>query len=273
MTRSRGYVFTLNNYTAEEEEALKLTPCEYLLYGREKGEKGTPHLQGFVYFKNARSFNAVQKLFGSRYHLESQRGTISQACDYCKKEGDWQEVGTQPIGAVGKKCTTAERAKKNKRLLETDLATLVENGEINIKEVPLLKKAKTILAQEGRPYQAEGVRGLWIWGPPGTGKTHMAHEQYPGAYIKAQNKWFDGYQGEEAIILDDLDTDVLGHYLKIWADKWACNGEIKGGTVALRHKVFVVTSNYEIEDLFKEKNMAEAVFRRFRIINKKSKQF
>lgn len=43
---------------------------------------------------------------------------------------------------------------------------------------------------------------------------------------------------------------MLGHYLKIWADKWACTGEVKGGTVPLCHHRFVVTSNYTIAELF-----------------------
>lgn len=91
----------------------------------------------------------------------------------------------------------------------------------------------------------------------------MAREQYPGAYLKAQNKWWDGYQGQEAVILDDLDTDALGHHIKIWADRYTCTGEIKGSTVPLFHKVFCVTSNYTPEQLFKDPAMAEAVRRRF----------
>lgn len=53
--------------------------------------------------------------------------------------------------------------------------------------------------------------------------------------------------------MDDLDFaggQMLGHYLKIWADKWACTGEVKGGTVPLCHKRFIVTSNYTIAELF-----------------------
>lgn len=71
--------------------------------------------------------------------------------------------------------------------------------------------------------------------------------------MKAQNKWFDGYKGEPTIIIDDLDYNggqTLGHYLKIWADKWACTGEVKGGTVPLNHRQFIITSNYSIQDIF-----------------------
>ena len=84
-------------------------------------------------------------------------------------------------------------------------------------------------------------------------------------YIKAQNKWFDGYAGERVILLDDLDTNILGHYLKIWSDKYSCQGEVKGGTVKLRHHVFVVTSNYSIKELFKDdEQMHDAIKRRFK---------
>jgi hypothetical protein len=73
---------------------------------------------------------------------------------------------------------------------------------------------------------------------------------------------FDGYEGEETIILDDLDSDCLGHYLKIWMDKWSCKGETKGGTIHLQHHRFIVTSNYKIEDLIKDPVMAEAIRKR-----------
>jgi hypothetical protein len=43
---------------------------------------------------------------------------------------------------------------------------------------------------------------------------------------------------------------MLGHYLKIWADKYPCTGEIKGATVQLKHHRFIVTSNKDIDDLF-----------------------
>jgi hypothetical protein len=109
------------------------------------------------------------------------------------------------------------------------------------------------------------VKGHWYWGPPGTGKSHKARADYPNSYLKSQNKWWDGYQGQPTVIIDDLDTDCLAHHLKIWADKYSCSGEVKGGTVPLQHTALIVTSNYAIEQLFKDEIMAAAIRRRFKV--------
>lgn len=62
--------------------------------------------------------------------------------------------------------------------------------------------------------------------------------------------------------MDDLDvvkgsalSFEIGHLLKIVADKYGCFGEIKGGTVALRHETFIVTSNYLPEDIWDDYSM------------------
>jgi len=124
-------------------------------------------------------------------------------------------------------------------------------------------------------YEHHECRGYWFVGPPGTGKTHHARTVFgDDVYIKAQNKWWDGYKGEKIVVLDDLDTGCLGHHLKIWADKWACNGEIKGATVALQHSHLIVTSNYSIQELWpkdEDFQLREALARRFQVVafNKK----
>lgn len=263
MAKSRAYVFTLNNWSPEDEARVKDLGAQYYVYGKEVGESGTPHLQGFLYFKNQRTFNSLKKKLPTA-HLEKAKNTRA-AIEYCKKDGDYVEHGDPPQKNGGD--SQEERALRNKRLREAPLNDLVDGGELRILDVKRLKQARDILAQEGSPYVAEDVRGVWIHGPPGTGKTHMARNEYGDVfYIKAQNKWFDGYNREKVIVLDDLDKggSCLGHYLKIWADKWACSGEIKGGTVNLVHEKFIVTSNYTPSDLWPDDDeMRKAIERRF----------
>jgi len=90
--RSRGYAMTINNYTEEEYELLKnelhSNTVESYVIGKEVGEKGTKHLQIYIYWKNGKSFNAMKKQF-PRAHIEKAKGNKQQNYDYCKKEGDY----------------------------------------------------------------------------------------------------------------------------------------------------------------------------------------
>jgi len=99
MSRSTRYCFTLNNYTADEVGRLasNSTLFKYLVFGREVGDNGTPHLQGFFITEHRISFEVAKLRLGSqRVHLEAARGTSSQAATYCKKDGDYDEFGEVP---------------------------------------------------------------------------------------------------------------------------------------------------------------------------------
>ena len=87
--RGRRWCFTLNNYTLREYNDV----CEWLtqnaqsfIVGQEKGDQGTDHLQGYLEFKNARSFNVLKDNL-PRAHIEKAKSGRESNCAYCRKEG------------------------------------------------------------------------------------------------------------------------------------------------------------------------------------------
>lgn len=97
----RNVCFTLNNYIEQDITALNEiyeTYMSYLIVGREVGEQGTPHLQGYFELKKQQRFETLKKRL-PRYHLEARKGTAEQAIKYCKKECNFIERGA-PKGTM-----------------------------------------------------------------------------------------------------------------------------------------------------------------------------
>jgi len=99
MSKTRGYTFTINNYTCDDidqyiDEATS-DSTQYSICGFEVGDKGTPHMQCYIYYKNAIHFDSFKKRF-PRAHILSSRGTPQQNYEYCSKDGDYMETGELP---------------------------------------------------------------------------------------------------------------------------------------------------------------------------------
>jgi len=258
---AKRWVFTYNNYTLEIESLIKGLDCAYCCYGREVGESGTPHLQGCICFNTQKRLTACKKILPSA-HWEIMRGNIVEASDYCKKDGEFEEFGLMPEIDNG--------ANEKKRWSDAIAACKAGNlddvpDDIRLKYYRTCKEiAKDFMV---KAVDCDGVTGVWIYGPSGTGKSRLARQDYPDSYLKMQNKWWDGYQGEDSVILDDFDCKELGHLLKIWADRYSFVAETKGGAINIRPKKFVITSNYSIDDLFPDGELNAAIKRRFRVIH------
>jgi len=106
LSKAKRWCFTLNNYIDGEvgllSDILESDHVSYGIYGKETGENGTPHLQGYVIFAQEKRLTQVKALLGARYHLEVSRGTPKEASDYCKKDGNFNEYGTCPASAAKK---------------------------------------------------------------------------------------------------------------------------------------------------------------------------
>jgi hypothetical protein len=107
-------------------------------------------------------------------------------------------------------------------------------------------------------------RNFWYWGDTGTGKSRKAREN-TSLYLKKRNKWWDGYDNEECVLIEEWSPDMkttTAQELKIWADIYSFPAEIKGGMIVIRPRMLIITSNYKIEECFEERDV-EAIKRRF----------
>jgi len=279
MSKVRNYCFTLNNYTAEDEAVVRAWEgVKYLVAGREIAPStGTPHLQGFVVFTSQRTLGGLKKLDG-RIHWEAAVA-FDRAIEYCKKEGNYFEVGTPPMPAAAKGVAGGELEKVRwKRIIEAvetdDLAWLKENeprvyaeGERTISSIRKRCRAE--------PVALEVLDNEWWYGPTGTGKSRKAFETYPDAYRKdPKERWWDGYSGEEVVIVDDFDKFQVsqGGDMKRWMDHYPFLAPIKGGYMKVRPKKIIVTSNYHPSEIWDDDQTREPIMRRVKIVHMESER-
>lgn len=240
-SRSRNWVFTLNNFTSVDVAYLSLLVEEsegrvtYICWGEEVGEEGTPHLQGYLELKNPISLPALKKMIGiNSMHFEQRRGTQKQAVDYCKKDGVFKEFGS----LRKERDRTTEH--KNKILPFMDLIKAGKFEELASHpdcSAYILRHARDVYSIMEAPRDVNTPLNVrWYWGPTGTGKTRRAWyeaNQLGGTvYIKSGGaKWFDGYDGEENVIFDDLRSSwfEFSFLLKL-LDRYPCRVETKGGS-------------------------------------------
>lgn len=83
------WCFTLNNYTNEEyDELIRMVPkYRYYIIGKEKGESGTPHLQGYIEFNE--KVRPLSVINNKKIHWEKAKGDRKANYEYCSKGGDF----------------------------------------------------------------------------------------------------------------------------------------------------------------------------------------
>jgi len=99
--KAKFWCFTLNNHTDVDCFTSLPVGVTYLLYGREVGDSGTPHLQGFLALRLRQQISFVKRLF-DRAHWEISRN-VGASIEYCKKEGNYTELGAPPVVQPGKR--------------------------------------------------------------------------------------------------------------------------------------------------------------------------
>lgn len=260
---SRNYCFTLNNYTKEEVENMKTVDVKYIVFGKEKGKEGTKHLQGYVEFKDQKTLSAVKKFFKTdRIHLEERKGTPAEASEYCKKDGKYYEKGK-----------ISEQGKRN------DLIEIMEDLKLKKPMVELVEKYPSTMMRYNKGIQfirntlmidrTEAPTAYWFYGKAGRGKTYKAKGLGKTYYVKDCTQWWDGYEQEEVIIIDDFSGKWPFRDLLRLFDENKYQGQIKGGYTKINSPIIVITCDRHPKELYQgilNDNEIEQLLSRFDII-------
>lgn len=248
----RNWCWTLNNYTKEEMERIQNQSTKYLYccFGQEKGESGTPHLQGYIRFRNGTSLKCVKDLLSSRAHIEPRRGTEEQAIKYCEKDGAFTEIGTR-----------AEPGKRTDLIAVSDAIRKGSNMQCIAEEFPTeyIKYNKGINAYRNAifstPRDSKPIV-FWLWGDTGSGKSRACVEfckelNYSSYWKDNTSKWWDGYDNQDVVIIDDIRTKTFEfHYLLRLIDRYPLLVEFKGGMININTKIFIFTCPLKPEDIY-----------------------
>lgn len=254
--KSKYWCFTTNNYDEKHEDHLQSLPCSYIIYGRERGEQGTPHLQGYIQFAARKSLRQARLLVPGS-HLSVARGTPQENKNYCSKEGDVYERGEMQ--------TSGRRNDLEEIKSQIDSgASNIEIAEQHFSQWCVYRRSFAEYRTLRMPAADRDVRVVVIWGPTGTGKSATARAGYPDAYFHSDPtlRWWQGYQGEDTVILDEFagasacERSTLLRVL----DRYAYHAPTKGGSVVLRATKIIITSNFPPEAWGYEQN--DAVLRR-----------
>lgn len=103
-------------------------------------------------------------------------------------------------------------------------------------------KYKALIQDNGIRLQ---LRVIVLWGQAGTGKTRYCYDQFPELYSCPDSslKWFDGYQGESTVLIDDYRGTADESFLLKLLDIYPLQVPVKGGFAQWRAQTILITSN------------------------------
>jgi hypothetical protein len=267
-TRGRRWCFTINNWTRDDEDALEAISGEakYIIWGKEEGEEKTPHLQGFVIFDNARSLKSLSRQL-PRAHLEKTKGTSVQAAEYCKKEGDFTEHGRSPV-------------KPGSRPDLEEIRNEIKGGATEL-EIAEGHWGRWVTYRRSFGRYRELINGprlradldvFVLVGHTGVGKTRFVHQAAESHMEELwvsgdpELKWFDGYSGENWVLLDDFRGACPFEFMLRLLDIYKLRVPVKGSFVAWNPTTIFITSNLEPGEWYKDIDCAPLLRRLSKII-------
>lgn len=274
------WMITLNNPTvsgaALEERLTGDAKVRGWAFQKEMGENNTPHFQIYLEFKKPEVPSTLHAAIGTdKLWMGNAKGSKAQCIAYCSKEetrieGPWVspsfvDCGTgqgkrSDIDIVASKVIadgiTADLWMDHPGVMTKYSRHL--KSMLHDRDILLAKsteedfwKAQADLRRAGLPWSGQQQRELVLLiGPTGVGKTTIAKldatDLGEGTYEKdGVTKWWDGYNGEGAVIMDEFKGDSYGaiEVFNRMTNRGVYQGETKGGHINMTATHMYFTTN------------------------------
>lgn len=245
---------------------------------------GRSHMQGVVYYANARSIAALGRK--RRNNVEVAKADILDAVGYCAKgarekpeagfrvylddpcDGFFQE-GERPH--QGQRTDLIEAAAEVRAGRSVD-SIVIEAPQVFHNYGRTLERIEEIVLRS--KHRTEMTVGVWLWGPTGVGKSHRAFEGYSNDthYVLnlEDNGWWEGYVGQDIVIINDFRGQIRYSELLNLVDRWPHSVKRRNrAPMPFVSKKVIITSSMPPEQVYHNvaaQDSLDQLTRRFEIV-------
>lgn len=237
-------------------------------------ETGNPHFHAVVKTNERKGLrwyhDNMPELKGANFQMRALRATWARSIGYLKYidgEGGVENCWYRQGGIVPKESADGVKrgSAKGGEIIKTryeNAYSLAKLGQIEEIDKEIYLKYFKSINEIARLANHTAIRttlvDVWVEGTSGCGKSRWAREfctkhNFPYYLKAAGNKWWDGYEGEPVVIIDDVSRQSLldVDYFKTWTDHYPFNAEVKGGMLRnIRPKMLIFTSNAKMSQIW-----------------------
>lgn len=177
------------------------------------------------------------------------------------------ELGSLPADQASAGQSFVKRSEEEKKRkiddILIDMRGMIENNQEDEawKKFPRTflqygEKIKAMVHQKKDNLKSNGDPHMWVYGPPGQGKSALLNYIYPTYYKKnLYNRFFDLFDPKihTHVMLEDLDHDSIDklslNFIKTLCDECGFAIDQKYKTPQLVRATILVTSNFKIQDV------------------------
>ena len=259
----RNYILTVNNPDKSDEEffnyLVTLPHIKYFTFQREIGENTcTEHFQLYIEFDIGKRFKTIKEYFPTA-HIESRKGTKTQARDYCQK--DETRMDGHNVFEYGDFVESAERSDLN------DITVMIESGASD-RDIQLAYPSQYFryyknISQLRQIYLETKFNNVfreleitYIYGETETGKTRYVMEKYGYTNVYRVTTYdhtaFDHYNGQDVIVFEEFRSSFkIEDMLKYLEGYPLMLPSRYNNKVACYTKVYIIT-NWGLNEQYKK---------------------